>query len=122
MAQENANVLHAALHADQDPGPELRCVAATGVDLATLQFIAPNVYRFSLVEAIADPELVVSLAAGLDDDGGARAIGWRRAPGDLTLRVFDVLPENNLPLRWSIEFWRVPPCGPSAPFVVVPPP
>lgn len=116
MAQENANVLQAALHADQDPGPALRCVAATGIDLATLQFFTgPDFYRFSLVDPIADSELVVSLAGGVDANGNPREIGWRRVAGDTTQRAFEVVSAIGA-LRWSIQFWRVPPIGPSAPF------
>jgi len=116
VAQENANVLHAGLQTVvQPPGNHpFAAVAATGIDLSTLRLIAPGVFRFSLVVAIADTELLVTMASGPDLGSFTRDANWRRVAGDTTQRAFEVLTEGEIP--WSIAFWRIPPIGPVVPF------
>jgi len=133
MAQENANVLVATLYAKAAPNTTapLRCVAATGIDLATLQRLAgDSIYRFLLNEAISDDVLSVSISGApvVIPNVSPVSIGtnWRRVPGDTTQRAFEVLIGSvSLPMpppvtyfsdAFAIQFWRIPSIGPAVPF------
>lgn len=128
MAQENANVLHAGLHFRFPPGdPNVpgfvlaEVIAATGVDLASLQQIvlpgADPVLRFDLVTPIADEEMLVSTAGGWSvENATPSSVFWRRAAGDTTKRRFDLFIGIRTDCAYSIQFWRIPPSGPPVQF------
>lgn len=122
MAQENANVLAAAIHVKAVPGGgPLNAVAATGIDLATLKFVLTVnaiAWRFYLNEAIADDVLVVSGLSGPGVSGDPVPLSWRRIAGDATQRGFEILTPagQNPAISFSVQFWRIPTIGPSVPF------
>ena len=136
MAQENANLCHAAIYfqapplAIQNPGIIVR--AATGIDLASVkrrtdvQGIA-IVYEFDLVDAIADEDLIVLVGQGptKTNSGGLPpapisnpiAVNVQRAIGDTTQRRFWVLMLSYDADVW-IEFLSIPTL--AEPLVLVP--
>jgi hypothetical protein len=138
MAQENENVLHAALHCvSTTPAPTppdlapVFVVASTGVEVASLTRPSALIFRFMLNEAIADEELTVSMA--VDDGEGLTGTiaNWRRVAGDLTQRHFEVEagalvlimppPSPASPVNFCIQFWRIPKAGPPIAFPEPPP-
>lgn len=90
MAQENANILHAALHVapvGAAPGTPA-VVASTGIDLESLGHPFPGRFEFSLVDGIADSELSITFSIG--NVGGGSVLVWNRDLTDPTLRRFNV--------------------------------
>lgn len=132
MAQENANVLRAALHCVVEGDPAavgiVRVVASTGVDLASLLQPVAGHFQFTLLDGIPDEELIVSIADGVRPGVAPSAIEsrWARVAGDPDLRTFEVqlLDTTGLNIRnypFAIEFWQIPPIGPSVAFPPAPP-
>jgi len=138
MAQENANICHAAIAFKNDfnatnTGQRLEVVAATGIDLASVKRRTDVedvaiVYEFDLVEAIADDDLIILTGLGPikpNSEGSAPGgvpvpttvpIQVQRAIGDTTQRRFWVLLLVT-DLNCAVQFNRIAPL--DAPFVLV---
>jgi hypothetical protein len=131
MAQENANVVHAAIAISNDFGPGVApnahvvaVRAATGIDLASVKrrtdlAFAPVVYEFDLVEAIADEDLILLVGIGpIKPNTTGTPAGQpspstlppnvQRAVGDTTQRRFWILCLST-DANCYVQFTRIAP-------------
>ena len=140
MAQENANICHAAIAFKNDfaagqDGHRLEVVAATGIELASVKrrtdVPGTNIaYEFDLTEAIADEDLIILTGMGPikpNSDGtpagtvlpSTLPINVQRAIGDTTQRRFWVLLIST-DVNCYVQFNRIAPL--DAPLVLIPAP
>lgn len=141
MAQENANICHAAIAFKNDfaanqVAHQLEVVAATGIELASVRrrtdvVGAPLVYEFDLLEAIADDDLIILTGQGPikpNSDGtpsgvpipATLPINVQRAIGDTTQRRFWIILIAAIDVNCAVQFNRIAPL--DAPLVLIPAP
>jgi len=131
MAQENANILHAAIQIrDQQPADPL-LIAQTGLDAASVKLrtdlagIAPVVLEVDLVAGIDDSELFVAWMSGtveaphiVGDDPPVNTATLNLLPDNI-MRPNEVSDANNEKRRFWIampgshhdfyvSWWRIP--------------
>jgi hypothetical protein len=144
MAQENANILHAAIairYRSDELSGSAKIIAATGIEIASvyerqdLPNVAPIVFQLDLVTGIDDSELVCSWMSGpavppngdppaavrnLDADDIMRPpLDFDSSAPNLEKRRFWITAnQHTLYVAW----WRIPPIAEaSIPLIELPP-
>lgn len=150
MAQENANILHAAIQilgvtGDNPATHPPQIISQTGIEVASVKLrqdlagIAPNVYEIDLVTGIDDAELVCAWMTGcavdpeLSGDPPAPNATLNTVPDNI-MRPTEVSDANTekrrfwiagvVLHRFYVSWWRVPLQDAPIPagFVAAPPP
>jgi hypothetical protein len=142
MAQENANILHAAIAFRPIPGPnattDIEIVAATGIELGSVRRVAGlgpanQCLEVVLTRGLGDPDLIYAAANGPQNIAAqpepnppvnltpsTSPINVVRAFGDPDLRTFWIFFPGAGPCAGAVSWWSIPPIDPIV--LPLPPP